>query len=70
MLSPMAVKSATVAVSQKVCSESPVGAAGAVTLTVIYSLQVTPLLVTSTQYSVVSVGVTVMVSEVSPVDHK
>ena len=40
------------------------------TLMVIYSLQVTPLVVTSTQYSVVSVGVTVIFSVVSPVDHK
>ena len=40
------------------------------TLMVIYSLQVTPLIVTSTQYSVVSVGVTVTFSVVSPVDHK
>ena len=68
ILSPVAVKSATVAVSQKVCSESPVGVTGAVTLTVIYSLQVTPLLVTSTQYSVVSVGVTEILAAVSPVD--
>ncbi len=42
--------------------------AGAVTLIVTYSLQVTPLVVTSTQYSVVSVGVTVIFSVVSPVD--
>ena len=33
---------------------------GFTTLMVIYSLQVTPLLVTSTQYSVVSEGVTVI----------
>ena len=66
----MAVKSATVAASQKVCSVSPVGAAGAVTLIVTYSLHVTPLVVTSTQYSVVSVGVTVIFSVVSPVDHE
>ena len=40
------------------------------TLMVIYSLQVTPLIVTSTQYSVVSVGVTVIFSVVSPVDQR
>ena len=33
---------------------------GFIALMVIYSLQVTPLIVTSTQYSVVSVGVTVI----------
>ena len=37
-------------------------------LMVIYSLQVTPEVVPSTQYSVVSVGVTEIVSVVSPVD--
>ena len=68
ILSPVAVKSATVAVSQNNCSASPVGAAGAVTFIVMYSLHVTPFVVTSTQYSVVSDGVTVMVSVVSPVD--
>ena len=46
----------------------PVGAGGAVTFIVIYSLHVTPLVVTSTQYSVVSVGVTEMVAVMSPVD--
>ena len=61
ILSPVAVKSAIVEAEQKVCSESPVGASGAVTLIVTYSLQVTPLVVTSTQYSVVSVGITVIV---------
>ena len=49
MLSPVAVKSATVAVSQNNCSASPVGAAGAVTFIVMYSLHVTPFVVTSTQ---------------------
>ena len=69
-MSPVAVRSATVEASQKVCSASPVGAARDVTLIVIYSLQVTPLVVTSTQYSVVSIGVTEMASVVSPVDHR
>ena len=66
----MAVKSATVDSSQKLCEASPVGAAGAVTVTVIItvSLQVTPFEVTSTQYSVVCIGVTEMDSVVSPVD--
>ena len=41
---------------------------GFIALMVIYSLQLTPLVVTSTQYSVVSVGVTVIFSVVSPVD--
>ena len=36
---------------------------------VIVSLHVEPYVVTSTQYSVVSVGETVMFSDVSPVDH-
>ena len=60
MLSPVAVKSTTVAASQNNCSASPVGAAGAETLMVIYFLQVMPSVVTSTQYSVVSDGVTVI----------
>ena len=49
ILSPVAVKSATVAVSQNNCSASPVGAAGTVTLIVMYSLHLTPLVTTSTQ---------------------
>ena len=50
-------------------SPSLTGASGkSFTSNVIYSLQVTPLVVTSTQYSVVSVGVTVIFSVVSPVD--
>ena len=68
MFSPITDKSATFGTVQKVCSESPVGASGEVTFIVIYSLQVTPLVVTSTQYSVVSVGFTEIVSVVSPVD--
>ena len=68
ILSPVAVKSATVAVSQNNCSASPVGAAGAVTFIVMYSLHVTPLVVTSTQYSVVSDGLTIILPVVSPVD--
>ena len=68
MLSPVTVNSATVAASQNSCSASPVGTAGAVTLIVMYSLHVTPFVVTSTQYSVVSVGLTVILPVVSPVD--
>ena len=49
-------------------AESANGGSISCITTVMYSLQVTPLAVTSTQYSVVSVGVTEIVSVVSPVD--
>ena len=70
MLLPSADKSEIVEGSQKVCSIFPVGDAGAVTFMVIYYLHVIPLVVTSTQYSVVSDGVTEMFSDISPVDHR
>ena len=45
-----------------------VGTKLSLTVMVTVSLHVNPLLVTSTQYSVVSVGTTEMTSAVSPVD--
>ena len=49
-------------------AESAKGGSVSCITTVMYSLQVRPLVVTSTQYSVVSVGVTEILAVVSPVD--
>ena len=49
-------------------AESANGGSVSCIKTVTYSLHVTPLVVTSTQYSVVSVGVTEILAVVSPVD--
>ena len=49
-------------------AESANGGSVSCTKTVKYSVHVTPLVVTSTQYSVVSVGVTEILGVVSPVD--
>jgi hypothetical protein len=71
MLVPVAVKLETVEPEHKVCVAFPVGAGVVeVTVIVINFLQVTPFVVTSTQYGVVEVGLTLIDTVVAPVDHK